>query len=200
VVVLMVLAVLVPWLSASEEPTPERPTTDTSQPASVAPPPGRLAVDGVWLGMTKEQLLSNLGEASRVTPSNADYEQWDYFQKKRITLMLNAEDKVVNVEGSSLTRDGKAVVSPGMPLTEVEAVLGKCRESLDTIADSTNAGFSTEGQLVHLGHQNKKVAGRVSMMVDYSVVHAPPVNLVKEPPPKPDRIILREPHRPELMK
>lgn len=191
-IVLGALAVLIPWITVTDTPQPEDKSTDPAESSAVEAPPGRLAVDGVWLGMTKDQLLSNLGEPSRNTPSHAGYEQWDYFLTQRTTLMLDAGDKVVSVDGTSLTRDGKAVVSPGMELTSVEEVLGKSREPLETLPDSVNPGFSIEGQLVHLEHRGKKVHGRVQMAVDYSVVR-PPQQPVRKPPPDPEGVVLHEP-------
>ena len=192
-IVLGALAVLIPWITVTDTPQPEDKSTDRAESSAVEAPPGRLAVDGVWLDMTKEQLLVNLGEPSRNTPSHADYEQWDYYSAKRTTLMLDARGKVVSVDGTSLTRDGKAVVSPGMDLASVEQILGKSRESLDTLPDSVNPGFSIEGQLVHLEHRGKKVHGRVQMAVDYSVVRPPAENVVKKVPPDPEGVVLHEP-------
>lgn len=198
ILVIALIATASPWLLDfmkldSESAQPKEKGKVEGPTYKLAPPSGRLAAEGVWLGMTADQLLSQHGSPSRRDEHNQGYAQWDYFKNGRLSIVVDPDGKVVTVNGSNLMREGRTIVTPGTPLTAIETDLGKAIRPIDTLREGSTAGFSVGGQLVHVEHRNKK-AQRVNLTVDYSVV-APPEPVVEPalPDPEPEPIILREP-------
>ena len=169
---------------------------DSPSEAGGEMPAGRLAVDKVWLGMTVGELVQTRGEPSRKHSQFQEYIQWDYTEAGRLNIVLGPGEKVVTVDGTTLTLNGDEVAAPGTPLTELESVLGACRTPLTELPENHSASFSRGGQLVHVEHREGKVV-RMSMNEDYSVAPPPePNRKTEEPKPlRPEIVFPQQPMR-----
>ena len=169
---------------------------DSPSEAGVETPPGRLAVDKVWLGMSAGELVQTRGEPSRKHSQFQEYIQWDYIEAGRLNIVLGPGEKVVTVDGTTLTLNGDEVAAPGTPLTELESILGPCRTPLEELLENHSASFSRDGQLVHVQHRDGKVV-RLNMTVDYSVTPPPePTTKMEEPKPlRPEIVLPKQPVR-----